>query len=198
MASFDRAFPFLLENEGGFQADPRDSGNYDDAGNLMGTNFGITAKVAQAWGWTGPMEDLPLSLARDIYRAEYWTGLDAIQSDQVAAKLLDFFANFGRGGGTTLAQQAANEYEGINIAVDGGFGPQTVAAINSIDPADYMESLIQAATRRYESIAANDPQKAAFLPGWLNRVVRIPAAYPGASALLLVALGAAALYVRGK
>lgn len=199
MASFDNAFPFILENEGGFQADPRDSGNYDEDGNLLGTNFGITAKVAREYGWTGPMEDLPLSIAKEIYRAGYWAGLDAIESDQVAAKILDFRVNFGTGGGTKLAQQAANEFEGINIAVDGGFGPRTIEAINSIDPASYLEALIQSATRRYESIAASDPDKAAFLPGWLNRVVKIPAAHPAASAGLLLALiGGAALMLRGR
>lgn len=199
MASFESAIPFILANEGGFQADPRDSGNYDADGNLIGTNYGISAKVAREYGYEGPMEDLSLDTAKAIYRDLYWTGLDQVHSDAVATKLLDFFVNFGRGGGTMIAQRAANEFEGINLAVDGGFGVLTTVAINSIDPGLYMDALIGQASSRYQEIAAADPEKESSLPGWLARVVRIPSENPGASAgVLLVLLGGAAFMLRGR
>jgi len=200
MATFAAAIPFVLENEGGFQKNPKDSGNYDEAGNLLGTNFGITAKVARANGWTGAMEDLPLSYAVGIYQREYWTPLmDQIQSSAVAAKILDFRVNFGQGGGTILAQRAANQFEGIDIAVDGGLGPQTIQAINSIDPDQYLQALVEEASNQYRAIAEAEPEKETFLPSWLVRVVKIPANNPGTSAgVLLLLLGGAFLALRGR
>ena len=200
MASFQNALAFVNGNEGGFQNDPNDSGNYDDAGNLLGTYRGITAKVARANGWEGAMEDLPDSLVDSIYRDQYWTPLmDSLVSDAVAAKILDYRVNFGQGGGTMIAQQAANEFQGVDIAVDGGLGPETVAAINSIDPTAYMGALIDVASNHYRAIALENPEKAGFLQGWLRRVVRVPLDHPAASGVFLFALiGGAFLLMRGK
>ena len=187
MASFETAIPFILANEGGFQANPADSGNYDSGGNLIGTNYGISGQVAREYGYDGPMEQLPLETAKAIYYDLYWTGLDAIQSDAIATKILDYFVNFGRGGGTKIVQRAANEFEGINLAVDGGFGPVL------------MNSLIAQATEQYKAIAASDPEKAGFLPGWMARVIRIPAENPGASAsVLLLLAGGAYLFLKAR
>jgi lysozyme family protein len=200
MARFDDAIAFVLGNEGGFSDNPKDSGNYDDAGNLIGTMYGISGKVARAWGYMGPMEELPLSTAKAIYKAQYWApSMDAIESTATAMKILDFRVNFGQGGGTILAQQAANQFEGVNIAEDGGLGPATVAAINSIDPAAYMDALVEIGADKYNAIAEADPEKAGFLPGWLKRVVQVPLDNPGTSAgVLLLLIGGAALMLRGK
>ncbi len=199
MASFETAIPFILANEGGFQANPADSGNYDADGNLIGTNYGISGQVARIYGYDGPMEQLPLETAKAIYYDLYWTGLDEIQSDAIATKILDYFVNFGRGGGTKIVQRAANEFEGINLAVDGGFGPATIGAVNSIDPIVLMDSLIAQATEQYKAIAASDPEKAGFLPGWMARVIRIPAENPGASAsVLLLLAGGAYLFLKAR
>lgn len=198
MATFDNAIGFVLENEGGFQANPNDAGNYDAAGQLVGTNFGITVKTARAYGWDGPMEDLPLTTAKAIYRERYWPGLEGIASDAVAAKILDYRVNFGVTGGTLIAQRAANLFEGVNIAEDGRHGPQTTAAINSIDPEAYMEALIGMAQARYQEIADSDPDKAGFLPGWLRRVVRVPLDHPGSSALLLLVILGGVVLLGGR
>jgi lysozyme family protein len=58
MARFDDAVGFVFGNEGGLSMDPRDPGNYDNAGNLVGTNHGISAKVARSHGYMGPMAKL--------------------------------------------------------------------------------------------------------------------------------------------
>ena len=198
MASFDAAISFVLGNEGGYQANPNDSGNYDEAGNLLGTRYGITAKVARAYGYDGPMDSLPLETAKSIYADEYWSPyMDGIASNAIASKILDFRVNFGTGGGTKLAQRAANQFAGVSIAEDGGLGPATVSAINSIEPNAYMDSLIQVATEQYQAIAASDPEKETFLSGWLNRVVKIPLDNPLASSgVLLLLLGGAILFGR--
>ncbi len=199
MASFDAALSFVLDNEGGFQANPNDSGNYDTDGSLQGTNFGITVKVAREYGWFGAMPDLPMDVAKAIYRDNYWdSAMNDLRSNAVAGKILDFRVNFGVAGGTLLAQQAANTF-GAGIAEDGRFGPLTRNAIDDIDPTMYLQALIMAGRDRYQAIAAHDPEKAGFLSGWLARVVKIPAENPATSAaLLFVLIGAAAVLLRGR
>lgn len=191
MARFENSIGFILENEGGFQANPYDSGNYDAAGNLIGTNFGISAKVARNAGYTGSMEEMPRNVAEEIYRREYWPGLDQIENQTVATKILDLRVNFGRAGGDRIAQAAANLFEGVNVAEDGQIGSRSLAAINSIDPAEYLAALIETASERYRSIASGDETKEQFLEGWLRRAAKIPgliADNPGISAGVIVAL----------
>jgi lysozyme family protein len=145
------------------------------------------------------MKDLPIETARAIYADQYWTpAMEGIQSSAIAAKILDFRVNFGQGGGTIIAQQAANQFEGVDIAEDGGLGLATVEAINSIDPSAYMDALVQEAADHYRAIAASDPDKASSLPGWLARVVKIPIDNPLASSsvLLFLIVGAAVLMGR--
>lgn len=75
------------------------------------TNFGITVSVAKAAGWTGPMRDLPRTLAIDIYRRRYWTkpGLDKVATVMpgVAAELFDTGVNMGPGVRRTFCSAAS-------------------------------------------------------------------------------------------
>ena len=41
---FDRVIPIILHNEGGYQCDPDDRGNYTSGGILRGTKYGISAR----------------------------------------------------------------------------------------------------------------------------------------------------------
>ena len=62
--NFDAAFDLLLEHEGGYVNDERDLGGE--------TRFGITVAVAREFGYEGVMRELPLEVARKIYRDRYW------------------------------------------------------------------------------------------------------------------------------
>ena len=57
--SFDTEFQRVVLIEGGYSDNPLDSGGK--------TKYGITEAVARAYGYTGEMRDLPLSVARAIY-----------------------------------------------------------------------------------------------------------------------------------
>ena len=53
---FDDAFTALELIEGGYSNDPQDPGGE--------TMYGITARLARAYGYTGAMRDLPLIFAQ--------------------------------------------------------------------------------------------------------------------------------------
>jgi lysozyme family protein len=72
-----KAISVIFGNEGGFQADPRDPGNYRD-GTLIGTKYGIAARSHPGVD----IRNLTLVRAAEIYRAEYWcpAGCEAMPS----------------------------------------------------------------------------------------------------------------------
>lgn len=203
MANFNDAISYIFRNEGGFSLDPDDTGNYDAFGNLIGTNYGITGQVARDYGYMGPMAELPVEKAAEIYRAGYWQGLENIEDQAIATKLLDIFVNLGRGNGTRVAQNAANWFEGNNIAVDGGFGPITIEAINRCEAADYLEALVSELEGYYLDLVERKPAKQKYLTGWLNRAKKLPSMAvqaimdnPGASIGILAAVVGLGLLVK--
>ena len=62
--SFDKAFARTVGIEGGYSNDPDDSGGE--------TNWGITKATAVAYGYTGPMRDMPRETAHGIYLNGWW------------------------------------------------------------------------------------------------------------------------------
>jgi lysozyme family protein len=64
MTNFDAAFIRIVALEGGYSDDPRDPGGK--------TKFGITEAVARQHGYIGAMQALPLDVAGEIYRSDYW------------------------------------------------------------------------------------------------------------------------------
>jgi len=114
MGSFDDAFDLLIGNEGGYSNNPADPGGE--------TMWGITARVARACGYTGPMRDLPRDTAKAICKRLYW---DPLRLDDVPAvigfQVLD--ANYNGGHAVLWMQQAAG------AKADGVLGPATLQAV---------------------------------------------------------------------
>lgn len=178
---FDRAWDATGRAEGGYSNHPSDPGGE--------TMWGITARVARAHGYTGPMRQLPRSTARDIAKRAYW---DALRLDDVAAlspriahELFDTNFNLWHGAAVRFLQQSLN---GLNqqarrypdVAVDGRLGPRTLAALreylrwrgadgelvllrllNGLQAADYLRQTVA------------NPAKEDFLFGWILHRVRI-------------------------
>lgn len=196
MARFEDAIGFVLENEGGFQRNPKDKGNYWQ-GQLLGTNRGISAPVAREWGYTGRMEDLDDETARQIYQEKFWR-FDGIANQAVATKVFDLAVNMGHG--IAVVQRAVNTLVDPPTAVDNAYGPDTEASINAADPAALLDALKAEAEAHYRAIVDADPSQAGFLPGWLTRAMRSPSLVAGGSAaLILVAVALGAWYLlRGR
>lgn len=171
MAVFGPALEFVLPHEGGYSNNPADKGG--------ATNYGITEATARRHGYQGDMRSLPLATAGEIYAAEYWPGLEAVESQAVASKIFDLRVNFGVAGGNRLAQQAANELVDPPTDVDGRWGPDTVATINAADPAAMLDELATVAAARYQAIVDRDPSQETFLRGWMKRALDLPAYVAG-------------------
>jgi lysozyme family protein len=172
MATFEAAIPWVLDHEGGFQKNPKDRGNYYN-GELLGTKYGITVAVAREDGYTGRMEDLPLSRATSIYERKYWPGLDFVNNQQVATKILDMRVQYGKAGGDSKVQEALVSL-GWDISVDGVLGPISLSAINQEDPAALLAALVTEMESEYRGDVASHPDDAGFLGAWLERARDLP------------------------
>lgn len=191
MANFRDALPFLFAHEGGYSNHPSDKGGE--------TNFGITEATARSYGYTGPMRDLPIEVAEEIYSIEYWK-FSNVKSQAVATKLLDMSANFGPRMATVLAQRAVNTLVEPATQEDGNWGPDTEESVNAAPEKEMLEALSAVSSEHYQAIAAKDPSQQVFLKGWLKRAMDTPEFQIGASGVLLVAVGIGAylLFGRGK
>ncbi|MGQ7939067.1 glycoside hydrolase family 108 protein [Paraburkholderia sp. D1E] len=128
----DKKIDALIGREGGY------SNNAADAGGE--TMWGITVAVARGFCYTGPMRDMPRSTAVQIYRSRYWSQpkfdlVDAV-SPTLADKLFDIGVNAGQVTGVRFLQRALNvlnqnQRAFADIAVDGGIGAMTIAALKA-------------------------------------------------------------------
>lgn len=184
MAQIGPALAFVLPHEGGYSNHPSDKGGP--------TNYGITQETARRHGYTGDMRELTLDFAQQIYGAEYWPGLDDVENQAVASKILDLRVNFGVSGGNRIVQQAVNNLVEPPTAVDGRWGPDTLNSVNSCDPAMLLDELATVAAARYQAIADANPAQEVFLRGWLKRALDLPEYVAGGLGLVvLLGIGAA-------
>ena len=159
MDRFEKIFDYLLKVEGGYSNDKFDKGGK--------TKYGIIEEEARKYGYTGHMRDMPLSIARENYHKN---GLDTLKSDNIALSVCDFIVNSGAWG-AKKAQAALNEL-GFDLRVDGILGEKSLAALNEVDEAKFLEKYHDLQRRYYRVLAANKPSQKKFLTGWLNRVDR--------------------------
>jgi len=99
-----------------------------------------------------------------FYRREFWDSqrLSLITSQPVANWIYDHHVNAGARG-IQWAQQAAG------VKADGEIGPASIAAINAMPPAKFLQEAEDvAAFYRLDKALAN-PSQTQFLPSWLRR-----------------------------
>jgi len=118
MADFASAFTALIGNEGGYSNDPKDPGGE--------TMWGVTARVARANGYTGPMRSLPLETARQIAKTEYW---DPYRCDELPEAIGFHVLDAAYNGGYPAKWLQLS----VGEKPDGKVGPVTVAAVNAAD-----------------------------------------------------------------
>ncbi len=177
---FDRLLDELLGLEGGYRARKDDSGGP--------TRYGITESVARAYGYQGRMAELPLEVAKDIYRHRYWLAMKlgevAAIYPAVAAELFDSGVNCGVAQAGKWLQRALNvlNQQGAwwpDIEVDGGIGRMTLAALGEYAKRRGAEGetvLVRALNglqaAHYIGLAEDRPKDEAFVYGWLLKRVR--------------------------
>lgn len=155
----------VIANEGGFQQDKADTGNY--VGNkLIGTKYGITPKKLAEFEGVDPsairsndIANLSIDKAKEIYNKDIKNFKISQYPDGLQEQVFDIFTNFGYVGGLKVIQDAAN------IKTDGKWGKETKKAVQTLTP----EKLVDARIKKYNSIVKNDSSKEEFLKGWINR-----------------------------
>lgn len=180
MPNFEAIIDDILAKEKGFVDNPADHGGP--------TNYGITIASARVSGYTGQMQDLPLALAREIYRKRYIAEpqFDRIaESDpKVGFELIDTGVNMGPAVAATMFQRWLNGFNAggshyADVFPDGRIGPVTIAAFKAYcrwrgAPGSVVMRCALNCTQgvRYLEITERDISQRNFLYGWmLNRVV---------------------------
>lgn len=186
MSLFAPALAVTLKWEGG---ETVDTGGY--------TKWGISKKAYPNLD----IKNMTRAQMESIYKRDYW---DRIQGDKISDQgaanyLFDYAVNAGTGAAVKAAQTVLKQRFGKPVTIDGGMGPQTLAAINAVGAA-FGPALAKYRTDFYRALAARDPDKyGRYLTGWLKRAGSFFSAAPAkAGGGLLVLLGslAAVYYLR--
>ena len=159
---FLRCVPVILHNEGGYQCDPTDPGNWTSGhikeGELRGTNYGISA--AQY-----PKEDiqgLTPQRAAEIYFNDYWQPHQCEEMLlSVALMYFDACVLSGPEHATRWLQTA------LGVPVDGKLGSNTMTALAHVTNT---EGLIREMAEAREDFLRSLPAAKRFGTGWIGRV----------------------------
>jgi lysozyme family protein len=165
MSGFERGFALTVGQEGGYDCNPVDRGNWTGGavglGQLRGTRFGISAASYPTLDIAG----LSLAQAQAIYRGDYWQRVAGdLLPDAVAIVAFDIAVNQGVGTSARLLQAA------LGVAVDGVIGPATTAAARGC--ADLAALLDEMGARRALAYAGT-AGLASFGLGWMRRVFAV-------------------------
>lgn len=150
---FDVAFEKLIGHEGAYSNHPNDPGGE--------TMFGVTVGVARAAGYTGPMRDLPIAKAKEIYRATYW---DTVRADELPPAcryhIFDACVNSGPSQAVKWLQRA------VGVTDDGKIGAVTVYAARAAPP----DALIRRMLSQRLRFMTELKNWHSFSRGWSKRI----------------------------
>lgn len=151
--TFDEAFEKLIGHEGGYSNNPADPGGE--------TMYGVTARVARSHGYMGPMKDLTLDRAKDIYRMSYWDSVRASElPEAVRFDVFDASVNSGPGQAIRFLQRATG------VTDDGILGQRTMRAVKDMEP-QLLDKRINGFRLRFMSELKAWPT---FGRGWAARI----------------------------
>lgn len=150
--NFDQVIKRVLLHEGGYSDHAADPGGK--------TMYGITEAVAREVGYRGNMNELPLDLAKRIYKDRYW---DAVRGDELPASIrypmFDAAVNSGPRQSILWLQRA------LGVTADGALGPITLA--HSFASESGLASRLLAQRLRFMTNLATWPS---FGRGWARRI----------------------------
>lgn len=156
-SNFNKSLELLLKHEGGYSNHSQDPGGM--------TNLGVTAKVWQEWvGHPVDEKQMRALTAEDVaplYKRKYW---DACRADEFVSGLdyavFDCAVNSGVGRAVKLLQGC------VGVAVDGGIGPTTLAAVKAHNGAQLIENFCDKRLDFLKSLSTFPT----FGKGWERRV----------------------------
>ncbi|UTW56161.1 glycoside hydrolase family 108 protein [Kordiimonas sp. SCSIO 12610] len=170
MTTVDEMLDDILRREGGFVNDPDDRGG--------ATNFGITIAALKHYrGADVSVDDvrnLSENEAREIYRKNYLVGprLDQLPPS-LQTLMFDSAVNHGPGSAVKFLQRALNKHFDKDLAVDGGFGPNTRATLDDAytQAGDLiLPAIVNERLNHYINWVNETPSQKKFLLGWMRRL----------------------------
>ena len=161
----EQAFAIVIGTEGGFDADPRDRGNWTGGqigvGKLSGTKFGISAAAYP----TLNIADLTQADAIGIYRMRYWLPAACdLLPDGLDLVVFDAAVNSGVDRSARWLQRSVGAQE------DGLPGTATVAAVQRAVQAQGLGAVAAATTAERLLAMTEMPAWATYRRGWARRV----------------------------
>jgi len=156
--NFHSCLGFTLQQEGGWANNPNDPGGCTMEGVTLATYQSFKGDTTLT---CSDLQGISSDEVSDIYEKDYWKPVNG-DNLPVGVDLMvwDMAVNAGVGGSAKLLQAA------IGVTVDGGIGPQTMAAVMAIDPVTLINGLADRQASYYKSL----PAFKYFGTGWLNRV----------------------------
>jgi len=100
-----------------------------------------------------------------------------IHNDAIAELLTEWSFMSGLTGGPELMRKVLEEKFDKKFKYGGGMGPETAAAINSVDPEKLWHAAIKYREDFYKKIVKNDPTQKDNIAGWMNRLNRFKKRY---------------------
>lgn len=175
--TIDEMIERILLREGGYVNHPSDPGG--------STKYGITERVARAHGYQGDMRNLPLAVARGIYRKSYVEKpgfLPIAEIDpMVAEEVIDSGVNAGQARAALWFQQALNvlnrrQADYADIVEDGKIGPKSIGAFQALrrkrGDAKARQLMLKALNglqfMHYFNLAKGGTKFEDFMIGWLD------------------------------
>ena len=114
-----------------------------------------------------PPEQREIEAAR--YIRKYTAPIVDKMPQEMQAFVQDMAFNRGAGGATKYIQLGLNSL-GQKVAVDGRLGPQTLQAIQGVEPSALMQAASQAQLQDEYARAKSSPERRKFLQGLENRI----------------------------
>lgn len=166
MANFKDFLPLLLDCEGGYVNDVRDSGGCTNKGITLATfnkYYGVPYHRELCCGDLRQITDAQVEY---IYKTGYWDRCkaDYINNQAVANLLVDFAVNSGVKTAVRVLQEI------LGITQDGIVGNVTIENINNYRDDLLFNLLKQRRMQFYYDIVDKNPKQGVFLKGWLNRL----------------------------
>lgn len=196
MANFEKSQAIVGLNEGGYQNDPEDDGNWY-LGNLIGTNWGIAAPTLAGFLGRTPtvaeMKKLSRATAELILKRNFWdkNNFGKLNNQSVATMLYDGAVNHGVSGMRILAEKALSRLK-HPLVYHKVFTTEGIELMNKLNQKDLFYALKELRANRYKA----SPKKQ-YINGWLNRLEHIKYSPESSSsnntlmysALLIVGIG---------
>jgi lysozyme family protein len=178
MATFERAIPVILRQEGGYV------NNRNDLGGT--TNYGISLRYLKElkdfhydMDGDGDLDATDIRLltpekAKEIYRSQWWEkyGYEQINTQEIATKIFSISVNMGPRQAHKLIQIAITYVSKVAaIPVDGVLGPRTIQAINNTPLIPLLIALSQEQIRFYLRLVDSNPSQKENFVGWVRRAI---------------------------